>query len=219
MTPFLPGRLPRRPRVTGLIALVALLIGLLGGTVLAASPRLSGAISDETGLLSGGTAQIDAAQRQLFDETGVQLYVLFVTSTGGEDIGQYALDVGTANGLTGTDALLVVATDDRTDWLQTGPALRQNLSQNEIDAVLRTLEGRLKAGDFVGGVVVVANGLLAALPQTGATSPPTLPLISPAPTAAGPRPTTPPSPRRSPAAAAAQAAQAARQAAVHRRSG
>jgi len=132
----------RRPSLFGLsalIALVALFFGLLAGTALATVPTLSSAITDETGVLSSGTAQIDAAQRRLFDKTGVQLYVLFVKSTGGQDIGQYALDVGNANGLTGTDALLVVATVDHTDWLQTGPDLRNVLSQNEIDSIIRSL--------------------------------------------------------------------------------
>jgi uncharacterized membrane protein YgcG len=155
-----------------LFAVVALFIGLLGGTALAATPTLSSAITDETGVLASGTAQIDAAQRRLFDETGVQLYVLFAKTTDGQDIGQYALDVGNANGLTGTDVLLVVATVDHADWLQTGPDLRGVLSQNEIDAVLRTLENRLKAGDFVGGVVTVADGLRAALPASGPTAVP-----------------------------------------------
>ncbi len=192
MTPNLPWRPSRRPGLTGLpavIALVALLIGLLGGTALAAVPKLSSAITDETGLLSGGTAQIEAAQQRLFDETGVQLYVLFVKTTGGEDIGQYALDVGNANGLTGTDALLIVATVDHTDWLQTGPELRSVLSQNESDAALRTLESRLKAGDFVGGVVAVTIGLLAALPLTATTPLPTAAPPSRPPETAIPLPT------------------------------
>ncbi len=192
MTPILSGRLSRRPGVSGLPALIALicvLIGPLGGTVLAAAPKLSSAITDETGLLSGGTAQIEAAQGRLFDETGVQLYVLFVKSTDGQEIGQYALDVGNANGLTGTDALLVVATVDHTDWLQTGPDLRTVLSQNEIDGVLRTLESRLKAGDFVGGMVGVADGLRAALPTTGATPQPTAVPPSAAPATVIPVPT------------------------------
>jgi len=185
----------RRPSLFGLsalIALVALFFGLLAGTALATVPTLSSAITDETGVLSSGTAQIDAAQRRLFDKTGVQLYVLFVKSTGGQDIGQYALDVGNANGLTGTDALLVVATVDHTDWLQTGPDLRNVLSQNEIDAILRSLESRLKAGDFVGGVVGVADGLGAALPRVGAAPQPTSAPPSSAPETARPLPTTVP---------------------------
>jgi uncharacterized membrane protein YgcG len=199
MTSTLPGRttwrLPRRPSLTGLpalICLVALFFGLLGGTALAAVPTLSSAITDETGLLSSGTTQIDGAQRRLFDETGVQLFVLFVKTTGGQDIGQYALDVGNANGLTGTDALLVVATVDRTDWLQSGPDLRNVLSQNEIDSILRNLESRLKAGDFVGGVLGVADGLEAALPRVGATPQPTVASPTAAPETARPLPTTVP---------------------------
>jgi uncharacterized membrane protein YgcG len=194
MTPFLAGLLSWRQRVTqppaliALIFLVALFIGLLGGSVLAATPTLSSAITDETGFLAPGTTQIEAAQQQLFDETGVQLYVLFVKTTDGQAIGQFALDVGNANSLTGTDALLVVATLDRTDWLQTGPDLRNVLSQNEIDAVLRTLESRLKAGDFVGGVVAVANGLRAALPGTAATPAPTIPPGTTQPPTAAPLP-------------------------------
>jgi uncharacterized membrane protein YgcG len=181
---LIPGRsFRRRLAFAASLTFVALIIGLLGGTALAAPPRLTSAITDQTGLLSGGTSQIEAAQRRLFDETGAQLYVLFVKSTDGQDISDYALQAGNASGLTGTDMLLVVATDDRTDWLQTGPDLRQELSQNEIDGILRKLESRLAAGDFAGGVVGVADDLAAALPRTGGTptTAPTIPKATPVP--------------------------------------
>src|SRR3954451_2740007 len=111
-----PSRARRRP---GAIALLVVGLGLLlTASVTAASPPvLTGAVTDQTGVLASGRSQIDAAQRALFGDTGIQLYVLFVRSTDGAEISTFAQQTGERNNLGSRDALLVVALEDRTDWL------------------------------------------------------------------------------------------------------
>jgi uncharacterized membrane protein YgcG len=168
------------------LALIASLVLLAGtaGPAAAAVPVLRGAITDETGVLAGGTDRIAGAQRTLFDATGVQLYVLFVKTTQPTDIADYAVDVGDRNGLGPRDALLVVAIQDRTDWIQLGSGLRDVVSQNEIDSLVNALESRLKDADSVGGVVGVADSLRAAIPAVATPRPTAAATAGPGATAA-----------------------------------
>jgi uncharacterized membrane protein YgcG len=134
-------------------------------------------VTDQTGTLSSSRPQIDAALEGLFQRTGVQLYVLFVHTTGGMDIAGYAYEVGQQS-LSARDALLVVATDDRTDNISVGADLLPRVSQTSLDRVRsNVLEAGLASGDFGGAVVATADALGDVFPQTvptgGATSGPT----------------------------------------------
>ncbi len=146
-----------------------LLLCLLPATVLGSPvPVLRGAITDETGLLEEGRAQIEAAQNDLFQRTGVQLYTLWVETTGGADIGQFTIDVGRENQLGDRDALLVVAVEDRQNWLELGEGLNADVSQIEVDSIIRDMGPQLADSDFPGAVVGAAQGLQAAV---GAVAP------------------------------------------------
>ena len=172
------------PRAFVILATTMALLIATAGQAAAAVPVLSSAITDQTGLLADGTSQIQSAQKELFAASGVQLYVLFVNTTDGQEISQYALAVGNQNSLGAKDALLVVAINDRTDWLQLGPGLRDSVSQNTIDSIISDLESSLQSSDFVGGVVGVATGLQAVVPPitVPATAAPT-PAPKPTPSA------------------------------------
>lgn len=183
--------LRRVRRLTLAGALSFMLLGITTGVVGQAVPRLESAITDETGVLAPDTAEIETALQALFDRTGVQLYVLFVHDTGGADIADYAAAVGEQN-LGDTDALLVVALDDRADNISVGTALRNSVSQVEIDRVRTTLlEPGLADGDFGGAVIRTANALVPVFgttqppPRTGqpptAVPPPTVPVATPVP--------------------------------------
>ncbi len=181
-------------RALPVAALIAALLSLLAsvGALAAGPPRLTSAITDQTGLLNSGRDQIVKAQTQLFAETGSQLYVLFVPSTGGQDIADYTMQAATNSGLTGTDILLVVAVQDRKDWIQTGSSLRSSLSQNAIDSIIANdLNPKLQSGDYPGAVVATADGLRTALSGAGPVATPTqapagqTPTPTPAPTQSG----------------------------------
>ena len=168
---FLPARVARllaAAALTGALALSA-------APALAQDiPRLTEAVTDQTGKLDSARAQIDAALEGLFQRTGVQLYVLFVHTTDGMDIAEYALDVGTQSNLSANDALLVVATDDHTDNISLGSDLSDKVSQTSVDTVRsKVLEDGLAGGDFGDAVVATAAALGDIFPQTGPTSAPT----------------------------------------------
>lgn len=135
-------------------------------------PVLSGAVVDETGELADGLERITAAQESLFDTTGVQLYALFLDTTEPLEVDEFTIDVGSENQLGARDALLVVALDDRADWLELGPGLSSEVSQIEVDAIIVAVEAELGAGDFPESVVVAAQGLEEAItPIAGPATP------------------------------------------------
>lgn len=175
---------PRRPLgfTLALLAIAAWLAFSAAGPAFASHvPRLDSAITDQTGLLDDGRDEIDAALEQLFDDSGVQLYVLFVETTTGMDIGDFAGAVADEN-LESTDALLTVATAEHTDNITIGESLRDTVSQVALDRV-RTdiLEEGLADGDFVGAVVRTANAL-------GPVFAPLIPTARPTPIAPTPTP-------------------------------
>jgi uncharacterized membrane protein YgcG len=127
---------------------------------------LSGSITDQTGLLAAGSQQIQAAQQRLLDTTGIALSVLFVPSSGGVPIDQFAADAAQHDGLGSRDVLLVAAVADHAESLQVGAGLHDTITRNEIAGVLAQFEDRLRVSDDVGGVVAVADALGAAVVPT-----------------------------------------------------
>ena len=108
---------------------------------------MNSAVTDQTGVLQSDRTIIDQSLQTLFDKTGVQLYVLFVPTTGGVAISDYARQAGSQLGA--RDALLVVAVDDRTDNLSAGSGLSSSVSQIELDVIRRNvLEPLLASGDY-----------------------------------------------------------------------
>jgi uncharacterized membrane protein YgcG len=163
----------------GLIAVAALLT--VQPVAAQEIPRLTEAVTDQTGLLSADRAQIDSALQRLFDRTAVQLYVLFVDTTEGMDIADYAAAVGDEN-LAPGDALLVVAVNDRTDNISIGSDLAGRVSQTSLDRVRSdVLEAGLAAGDFGGAVIQTADALGDVFPQVGPTAGPRTPSPRPTP--------------------------------------
>lgn len=152
-----------RSRAARLLAgalLGLLLLAAAGGVAAQTIPKLTSAVTDETGVLAPDTNRINDALQSLFASTGVQLYVLFVHTTGGMDIADFAVAVGDQN-LQGRDALLVVAIDDQTDDISVGPGLRGSVSQVDLDRVrTEQLEPWLRQGVFGQGVIDSATALV-----------------------------------------------------------
>jgi uncharacterized membrane protein YgcG len=118
----------------------ALLVVLAAATVTPAAgqdvPKLTGRLTDQTGVMSSSdtSTALDGINR-LERDHNVQLWALFVKTTGSTTAPDYATEVANANALGGNDALLVVATDDHRDGLWVGPLL-DPVSTNELSAVL-----------------------------------------------------------------------------------
>ncbi len=173
----------RQVAATLLVGLALLLAG--AGAVRAVDiPSLQSAVTDQTGALSGQEPQIQDALQQLFTRTGVQVYVLFVPTTGGMDIGAYAAAVGEQS-LGPDDALLTVALQERADNITTGVNLRSRVSQSSLDQVrTNVLEPGLASGDYGGAVISTVNALGNVFPPL--TPPSVAPTAAPTPTATPP---------------------------------
>jgi uncharacterized membrane protein YgcG len=145
--------------------LVFLLVLSLPATAWAQElPHLQAQVTDLTRaqVLAPGRAQVDAALADLLRKQDVQLWVLFVETTGNSTVTDYANQVARRNSLGGNDALLVVALGDRTDSIWRGSQSLQRLTDGEMETVLsRQVEPRLAQGDFPGAVVAATSGLAA----------------------------------------------------------
>lgn len=158
----------------GALAAGAVLLLLLGGLfqgALGANPtRLTGGITDPVGALTGCKTDVIAAQGNLFDKTGTQLFAVFVASTEGVDINDYVDTLAKDDQLTSKDALLVVATQDHRFLLVGGADLNDKLGATELDAVTTNdVTPALKEGDWCRATIGAANGLSEAL--TGSVGP------------------------------------------------
>lgn len=151
--------LARVLRATLLLVLVALL-----AAPAAMAQTLDERVVDESGVLSDGdlSEALDAIEA-LDDARNVQLWALFVDSTGGTSITDFADAVAAENALGGNDALLVVAIDDRRDALWVGDLL-DDVSDTEIDRILADgVEPNLADGAWGAAIAAAADGLDAAL--------------------------------------------------------
>jgi uncharacterized membrane protein YgcG len=159
----------------------------LGAAVRAADiPTLEGSITDQTGVLADGTADIQAAIDGTLRTDGVQAWVLFVPTTGDLTAADFAAETARQNSLGVDDALILVALDDRTDYLWVADGL--SITDDELDAIITdTLEPGLRSGDYTAAVVDTV-GALGEANVAASTEPP----IVPGPVTAPPTgPTTP----------------------------
>ena len=190
-------RAERRPRppLVGLVLAVCLVVrlglalGLPSPAAAQGVPHLDTAITDQTGVLATDRAAIEDALQRLFEKTGVQLYVLFINTTGQTDIAQYAAEVSDSSQLGAKDALLVVALQDRSDNLSFGSDLRDSVSQTALDRVRNdVLEPALTHGDFGAAVIGTSDALGNVFPAVGgptAVLPTAAPVATPASGGAG----------------------------------
>jgi hypothetical protein len=177
-------RPPSAPR-----ALVALAMLLVMSVVLLAPVRaedilkLDGPVTDTTGVLAEGQESIVAAIDQVLADDAIQVFVLFVQTTGDRTAADYVAETARQNSLGGDDVLLFVALDDRTDqiWISDGIT---TITDAELDDIITgTLEPGLRDGDFPAAVTATVHALGDAastsaptpVPETPTTPPPTVP--------------------------------------------
>lgn len=153
------GRSGRSPIIRrSAFAAVLLALALSANAFAADVPKLTGAITDQVGALDGRTDEITTALDQVLAEHHVQLFVLFVATTGDLTVTDFADETAKENSLGADDALLLVAMDDRTDAIWVSNALP--ITDAEInDVISGTLEPGLRSGDFATAVIDAANAL------------------------------------------------------------
>jgi TPM domain len=111
------------------------------------APKLQDRITDLAGVLSAGDrSTAEDGIRRLDSERNIQLWALFVGTTGDARAPDYATQVADANSLGGNDALLLIAVNDRRDAIWVGPLL-DSVTNGELDTILAgVVEPRLREG-------------------------------------------------------------------------
>ncbi|MBV8179791.1 MAG: TPM domain-containing protein [Mycobacterium sp.] len=149
--------------VRSLALFMAMLItALLVAPSAAAQPpfRLSTYVTDDAGVLNGSDrAAIQSATGKLYSDRHVQLWVVFVDNFSGQSAVSWAQSTRSASDLGDFDALLAVATVDRS-YAFLVPNRVQTISPSQVDDLRRNqIEPALRRGDWAGAVVAAANGL------------------------------------------------------------
>ena len=144
-------------------------------------PRLETQITDLSrgGVLASGRVRIQPVLDELVRSDDIQLFVLFVETTAGRTVTDFADETARVNSLGGNDTLLVVALTDRTDALWRSDSYLDRLTDRELETVLsQQVEPRLRDSDFVGAVIASAEGLRSAS-RGSAPSDPATPSVAP----------------------------------------
>jgi uncharacterized membrane protein YgcG len=167
-----------------LVALgLALLLALTATPAAVAQqvPTIDGLLTDDADLIDDADeeAVLDALARV---EGEVRLHVVTLATTGGTDVTAFGREVAEANGLSGRDALLLVAIEDRTYsvWVADGVTDVSDADLEEISTGVT--EPRLGAGDFAGAAVETANALADARAAAPGVAPEATPETPAAPT-------------------------------------
>jgi uncharacterized membrane protein YgcG len=170
------------------IALHALLVlvALAAAPVLAAEPpEIEGPITDQAEVMSPDeeSSALPSVER-LREETGVQLFSVFVDTTEDLSLDEFVDETIERNGLGPSDALLLVAVEDRQYRVNIDGSL---MSPAEVDELARTAtEPALSDGNWAGAIVATADGLTTELAAPGPSqAPPPGPGPVPEPTPDG----------------------------------
>jgi hypothetical protein len=149
--------------VRSLAVFMAVLITalLVAPSAAAQSPfRLTDSITDQAGALSGPQriAIVNAASK-LYDDRRIQLWVVFVDNFSGQPAVSWAQNTRAASDLGDFDALIAVATVDRS-YAFLVPNRVQTISPSQVDDLRRNqIEPALRRGDWSGAVIAAASGL------------------------------------------------------------
>jgi hypothetical protein len=145
--------------VVALAVALAVLVASVMPAFAQAIPRLTSPITDLMGAVTGEESQIKEAVVRLRRDHDVQLFVLYLDSTGEETATRFAELTAQENSLGGNDALLLIALGDRSYALWVADGLDE-VTDAEIDALLvDQVEPRLVNGDLAGAAVAAADTL------------------------------------------------------------
>ena len=145
------------------------LVLLLPGLLLGSTPVIDRPVVDERGVLSSADTEAVASELvRLRDETGTQMAVLLVGTTGGEPIEDYAMRAAEAwkGGRAGLDngLLFVLAVDDRRARLEVGYGMEEYLPDDAVRRLLDAQGPLLRQQDYRGALLGVIQGVRVRLP-------------------------------------------------------
>jgi uncharacterized membrane protein YgcG len=146
--------------LTVLLALIT--AGALLAPLAAAEPpfRLPGYVTDNAGVLNDADrAEVTSAIDSLYNSRKTRLWVVYVDSFSGQPAETWARNTMRASDLGDFDALLAVATVDRSYALLV-PNSATELSSSRVEGVRRNdVEPALRQNDWAGAAVAAADGL------------------------------------------------------------
>ncbi|HEY9304436.1 MAG TPA: TPM domain-containing protein, partial [Mycobacterium sp.] len=144
------------------MCLAMLITALLVAPSAAAQPpfRLGNYITDQAEVLNGSDrAAIRSATGELYSDRRIRLWVVFVDNFSGQSAWSWAQSTRTASDLGDFDALLAVATADRS-YAFLVPNKVTTISSSQVDELRRNqIEPALGRGDWSDAAVAAANGL------------------------------------------------------------
>lgn len=153
-------------RLVRLLTLVLAMLtagALIAPTVSAEPPfRLPGYVTDNAGVLdSAGRAEVTSAIDSLYNSRKTRLWVVYVDSFDRQSAETWARNTMRASDLGSYDALLAVATVDRS-YAFLVPDSATELSSSRVDSVRRNdIEPALRQSDWAGAAIAAADGLAA----------------------------------------------------------
>jgi uncharacterized membrane protein YgcG len=156
-----PGRLEVTVR-SSLAVLAVLVFVVLGAGPASAEPpvELSGAITDEVGVLGGDAASVQQSVDELVDARDVTVHAVFVRSFGTADDVDWVAETAALSGLGESDVLLAVAVGDGDYeygwWIDDESVLRPARVQGVVDG---GVVPQLDAGNWAAAVIALADGL------------------------------------------------------------
>jgi TPM domain len=151
----------RSCRLVSLI-LAVVTAGLLLASTAAAQPpfRLTGYVTDNAGALTGSTrSDVDSAVNKLYTDRHVRLWVVYVDTFSGQPPVSWAQSTRRASDLDGSDALLAVATTDRSYAFLVPQSIKSITSREVDDLRVNMIEPALHRSDWGDAAIKAANGL------------------------------------------------------------
>ena len=148
-------------RLLSLLATILLAVTLLAPSAAAESPfRLPDYVTDNAGVLSDRQqAEVQKAVDQLYSERHVRLWVVFVESFTPQGAVGWAQQARTISDLGNEDAILAVATGQRS-YAFLVPSAAAGGSSTKVDDIRRDrIEPALRSQDWAGAATAAATGL------------------------------------------------------------
>ena len=150
-------------RIARLLSLILAILtaGVLLAPAAGSTPplRLPGYVTDSAGVLSASQlGDVKQAVDKLYNERQIRLWVVYVDSFDGRSAVSWADGTRRASDLSDEDAILAVATTDRSYAFQAGPST--GMSSGDSDNLRRdVIEPALRRSDWAGAAVAAADGI------------------------------------------------------------
>lgn len=150
-------------------ALIALAAVVLPATAAAAEDPVeltSDGYVDTVGAIAGREAEVQSSLNRLYNDTGVQLFVVYVANFDGvPEGGSWATETAEINGLGNDDILLAVATEGRTyDIRYPGDFALDEAATSEVENEFLPY---FSDDDWAGGAIAAADGYREAISGPG----------------------------------------------------